>query len=414
MSIRSPSISILLAFTVLFALGCDEESTTSCEGNGEETSSNLALRIERTNKFAFDLYQELRSSEGNLLISPHSIAVAFGMTYAGARGKTESDMAEVLCFRYPQSGFHSALKELNELLMSRGKPELEDSFRLSMANGCWGREDLTYLPAYLDTLAINYGTSMQYLDIANEPEESRTIINQWVAEQTEDRILELMPSGKLDDQTYLVLANTVYFRAAWLHRFGEGYTNERAFTLIDGGQISVPIMRGELRFRYCQGVGYRAVELPYVGEEVAMLVILPDEGQFEAFESSMDAQKLAAVIVGLKETYIVLGLPRFSFTSDFVLIATLHDMGMTDAFSPGANFSGMDGIDDGVPWIDVVAHKTFISVDENGTEASAGTIMELSLGIHDYLWADRPFLFVIRDTETGTILFLGRVLDPRG
>jgi serpin B len=409
MGIRIFRPCIFLCAALIALTGCGEDSVTdtgSGGGGGGGASTNLALRIERTNDFAFKLYQQLKPSGDNLLISPHSIVVAFAMTYAGARGSTEREMADVLCFQYPPVGFHSALRELNELLMSRGGPEPNESFKLSIANGCWGREDLYYVQSYLDTLSEYYGAGLRFLDFVGHPEESRIAINQWVADQTGDRIKDLLPPGSIDYLTYLVLANTIYFRAAWLHRFDSDYTWNHIFTLLDGTEVSVPIMRGELKFPYYEGPGYRAVELPYVGEEVSMILMLPDEGNFEAFESSLDSQKLTAVVDSLQE--------RFSFVSNFDLIPTLRAMGMTEAFNCGANFSGMDGTDDGIPWIDVVVHKTFISVNEDGTEAAAGTGMVMTLGVHDEFFANRPFIFAIWDRETGTILFLGRVLDPRG
>ncbi|MCK4305639.1 MAG: serpin family protein [Candidatus Eisenbacteria sp.] len=413
-AIKAVPYILLGLFAVAFA-GCDSDSVTDSGGdNGDSTFSSLSLRIQRTNEFAFKLYQELRSPDDNLLISPHSISVAFGMTYAGARGNTEQEMAEVLCFHYPQTGFHAALRELNELLTSSGETSGNGSFELSIANGCWGRKDLVYLQPYLDCLSENYSASMQYLDFVNQPEQSRSTINQWVADRTEDRIKDLLPPNSIDYLTYLVLANTVYFKAAWLNRFDESFTYDGQFTLLEGSKILVPMMHGELTFAYSEGSGYRAVELPYEGEAVSMIAILPDEGQFQAFEDSFNAQKLTAIIDELEETHITLTFPQFSFVSDFDLIPTLIDMGMTDAFAMGANFTGMDGTNDGMPWIDVVAHKTFISVDENGTEAAAGTGMVLTCGMHDSFQAIRPFLFVIRHVETGTVLFLGRVLDPRG
>jgi serpin B len=402
---------LIVAFV---AGGCSEDTVTDVGNDHPDPEpETLALRIDRTNDFAFDLYHELRSTPDNLLVSPHSIAVAFAMAYAGARGGTEQEIAAVLNFPCPQAGFHSALCELNDILMSRGLYGGYQDFQLNIANGCWGAEYLHYEQAYLDTLTTYYGAGMRFLDFAGQPEASLDTINQWVADQTYDRIKNLLPDGSIDGATYLVLANTIYFRASWLEQFDPVYTFNGYFTLLDGTDVIVPIMVGEESFGYYEGDGYRAVELPYLGNEVSMIAICPDEGRYEAIEAGMDAAWVAAVADSLVRTHIVVNLPRFSFESAYDLIPTLKDMGMTEAFAPGADFSGMDGTDDGIPWIDVVAHKTFISVDEYGTEAAAGTGMVMTLGMHNTFAAVRPFIFAIIDKETGTILFLGRVLDPR-
>ncbi len=391
--------------------GATTRTVTVTEPVDEET---FAQRIERTNDLAFKLYHELAGTEGNLLISPHSIAVCGAMAYAGARGTTEQQMAAALCLQYPQAGVHAAMQALNDTLMSRGAGQPPDAFRLSIVNGCWGAAYWPYQTDYLGVLTAHYGAGMQMLDFGGHPEESLEAINQWVADQTAGRVQNLLPAGTIDDNTYLVLANTVWFKASWLHQFEPSYTRNWEFTLLDGTSVSVPTMPGQGSYPYYETEGFRTVELPYVGDEVSMYVILPDTGQFAAFEADFDASRLDEIVDALVSQKIMLCLPRFSFTSGFDLVTTLKSLGMTDAFDLGANFTGMDGVDDGVPWIRTVAHKTFIAVDEYGTEAAAATGMELGAGEHPMFYAQRPFLFVIRDKPSGTILFLGRVLDPRG
>jgi len=398
-----PCLLILCAGLVVLT-SCGDDKVTG-PGPGEEPAT-LETRIERNNEFAFELYGRLGSSDDNLMISPHSIVTAFGMAYAGARGTTERQMAEVLSFNYPQAGFHSVLKRLNAHLTGI------DGLTFSIANGCWGRDDLTYIESFLDTLSADYGAEMAYLDFVGQPEQSRATINQWVENETGGLIDGLLPPGSIDALTYLVLANAVYFSAEWRSKFDPDYTYSAGFKRLDGSSVPVEMMCGEGAFPYFEGNGYRALELPYRGEKTSMLVILPDEGFFKTFEGSFDAAALDTVITGLEETVLKPKFPKFSFMSDFDLISALKSMGMTDAFSAGANFSGMDGVDDGVPWISTVAHKAFISVDEYGTLAAAGTGMGFSIGMWDEFEAVRPFIFVIRDIETGTILFLGRFLDP--
>lgn len=411
----SPRISACLPPLLCLVLAallvhCDSDRPTQVPP--EITPEAFTQRVERTNDLAFKLYHELRGTEVNLLISPHSIAVCCAMAYAGAQGTTEQQMAEALCFPFPNAGLHAAMKALNDTLMARGGGAGEDAFQLNIANACWGASYWNYLSSYLNLLSLYYGSDMQMLDFAGHPEESLETINGWVAEQTNNRVQDLLPEGCIDQLTYLVLANVVYFKASWLHQFSPHTTHEHEFSLLDGAVVNVPVMYGEQSFNYAEGSGYRAVELPYVGDEVSMLAVLPDKEQFAAFEADLDGERIDAIISSLAPTWITITLPKFSFESAFDLIVTLKALGMTDAFDPGADFTGMDGVDDGQPWIDEVAHKTFIAVDEYGTEAAAGTGMELTVGIHDAFLADRPFLFVIRDKATGAILFLGRVLDP--
>ena len=400
-------ITCLLALSVVIAtvLGCGEDIVPITAGPGE-TPATLEGRIERNNEFAFKLYRELGSSEDNLIISPHSIVTAFGMAYAGARGTTEQQISNVLCFNYPQAGFHSALRQLNNRLLSL------EGLEFNIANGCWGRDDMTYLSSFLDTLSVNYGADIENMDFVNHPEESLEAINQWAEDQTRGLVSGLLPPGSIDALTYLVLANAVYFSAEWLYKFDPEYTDDRSFTRLDGSKITVPMMYGEAGFPYYEGNGYRAIEFFYKGEATSMVVILPDEGQFATIEDSFNVDMLDTVVDGLEMTVLKPRFPKFSFFSDFDLVSCLKAMGMKDAFAPGADFSGMDGTDDGTPWISAVAHKAFISVDEYGTLAAAGTGMIFSVGMFDSFDAVRPFIFVIRDIETGTILFLGRVLDP--
>ena len=401
-------LRILCVFAVLIALAaCGEDEVTSVDGGEGDGPATMASRIERNNEFAVKLYGELKASDDNLIISPHSISTCFGMAYAGARGNTEKEIADVLCFNYPQAGFHTVLESLNDELNSR--PDVD----LRIANGCWGRDGLLYEQAYLDTLLECYNAAIEYLDFVGDPEGSRQTINQWVKDNTAGYIDELLPAGCIDDLTYLVLANTVYFMAEWLHQFKPEYTSPAPFTRLDDSQVTAEFMRGEATMPYFEGDGFKAMAMPYKGEQVSMVMILPDEGLFGNFEDAFSAAGLDTIVDNLSDTYVTFLIPKFGFYSDFDLNETLQDMGIVDAFIGGtADFSGMDGTDDGVPWIDLVVHKAYIIIDEYGTMAFAGTGMEMSLGVHPSFETVRPFIFMIMDNPTGTILFMGRVLDP--
>ena len=368
--------------------------------------------------FAFDLYQVLREEPGNLFYSPYSISLALAMTYAGARLETERQMSDTLNFALSQDSLHPAFNQLDLQLASRGEGAAgkdEEGFRLNIVTAIWGQEGFKFLDEFLDTLAANYGAGLRLLDYINEPEESRLIINDWVEDQTEGKIEDLIPEGVIDDLTRLVLTNAIFFNAAWIDPFPEG-TVDAPFHLLDGDEVLVPMMSQQTSaFGYAEGDGYQAVELPYDGREMSMVIILPDSGRFGEFETSMDTSVVNAVTAALAFTFdIALTMPKFEFESDFSLSKTLADMGMPIAFVPGqADFSGMNG--EGRLFIQDVVHKAFVSVDEEGTEAAAATAV--IVGIESVrqtveVNVDRPFVFLIRDIETGTILFVGRVLDP--
>ncbi len=384
----------------------------------QASQTDLNILVGGNSDFAFDLYQELRGEEGNLFYSPYSISLALAMTYAGARGETEQQMADTLHFILAQDDLHRAFNALDIELASRGEGAQGkdgEGFRLNIVNAIWGQKDYQFLTEFLDTLAENYGAGLRVLDFIRAPEESRITINEWVSDQTEERINDLIPKGAIDFLTRLVLTNAIYFNAAWQYPFEESDTRDGTFYLLDGSQITVPMMRQTEKFGYAEGDGYQVVELPYDGRELAMVILLPRPGQFEAFEGSLDSQQVAAMIQDLEHRRVVLTMPKFEFESEFSLKLTLAAMGMPVAFSDGADFSGMTGNRE--LFISDVIHKSFVSVDEAGTEAAAATavIMEataLPIGEPVEVNLDRPFLFLIRDIDTGAVLFVGRVANP--
>jgi serpin B len=368
--------------------------------------------------FAFDLYHFLKDEKtGNLFYSPHSISLALAMTYAGARGETEQQMADTLHYTLPQDRLHPAFNHLDLALASRGEgAEGKDDggFRLNIANTIWGQEDYEFLPEYLDTLALNYGAGMRLVDFVSDPEAARVAINDWVSDETEGRIEDLIPQGVIDELTRLVLTNAIYFNAAWAEPFDENQTQDGAFHLLDGSQVTVPMMHHTASYGYAEGEGYQAVELPYDGGELSMVILLPNEGAFDAFESSLDAGRVDVIVNDLTYQEVALTNPKFEIESDFSLVEALAEMGMPIAFSMDADFSGMDGTRE--LYIGEVLHKSFITVDEAGTEAAAATAVEMQLkGVPMEpvtVTVNRPFIFFIRDIETGAILFVGRVVDP--
>jgi serpin B len=383
------------------------------------SQSDQALLVEGNTAFAFRLYQALREESGNLFYSPYSISLALAMTYAGANGKTAQQMAATLQFTLEQDRLHPAFNWLDAELAKRDQgAQGKDGkgFRLNIANAIWGQKHYEFLPAFLDVLAENYGAGLRLLDFITETEKSRLAINDWVSDQTEGRIKDLIPPGAIDTLTRLVLTNAIYFNAAWKYPFNDKVTANGPFYLLDGGQVTVPMMRQTESFGYAKGEGYQAIELRYDGDELSMVILLPASGNFEAFEEGLQAQKVSDIISGLRPTQVTLTMPQFKFESEFSLKDTLADMGMPDAFSPeDADFSGMTGNPE--LFISDVVHKAFVAVDEAGTEAAAATAVIVGTTSAPgeppvEVTIDRPFIFLIRDIETGAILFVGRVLNP--
>jgi serpin B len=337
------------------------------------------------------------------------------MTYAGARGETAQQMADTLRFLLEQERLHPAFNWLDAELAKRGQgAQGKDGkgFRLNIVNAIWGQKDYEFLPDFLDVLAENYGAGLRILDFITEAEKSRLTINDWASDQTEGRIKDLIPPGAIDEWTRLVLTNAIYFNAAWKYPFDEKMTADGPFYLLDGGQVTVPMMRQAESFGYTGGEGYQAIELPYDGDELSMVILLPASGNFEAFERELQAQQVNDIISGLQPTRVTLTMPRFKFVSQFSLKDTLARMGMPDAFSPDdADFSGMTGNPE--LFISDVVHKAFVAVDEAGTEAAAATaVIVATTSMPGEVTIDRPFIFLIRDIKTGAILFVGRVLNP--
>ena len=430
----------LTALTVCLHAGCsdDGDPTASPDDDGGITTAFSAKQravdvqvsavdaealVEGNTDFALRLYQALRAeTDGNLFYSPYSISLALAMAHAGARGETEEQMSEALGLALAQEDLHPAFNALDQALANRGRQHVEEGdgtrFELNIANSIWGQRGFEFLDGFLDVLAENYGAGMRLVEFIRATEESRGLINDWVAEQTEDRIEELIPAGAINAMTRLVLTNAIYFNASWLHPFEEEQTADGGFALLDGSEVATPMMHQSLRTVYTSGDGYQAVELPYIGQELAMVLVLPETGNFATFEAALDAAELSAMAAGLSDTQVTLTMPRFEFESAFGLSDALKTLGMTLAFTPpsgssGADFTGMYGSRD--LYIQDVLHKAFVSVDERGTEATAATAVLVgvtSMPQSATMTIDRPFLFLIRDRVSGTVLFIGRVVDP--
>jgi serpin B len=402
----------------------DGRRVTPMEEVPTATPSALDERIEElvagNGAFALDLHRHLADEQGgNVFTSPYSVSVALAMTFAGARGDTREEMREAL--HYTLGGeIHPAFADLQAELEKRETAEDRvdggevDAFQLSVANALWGREDYGFAEDYLSLLEEHYGAGLRRADFAGDPDGERERINQWVADATEGRIEDLLPSNAIGPSTVLVLTNAIFFKASWLHEFDPKNTVDGTFTALDGTESTVPFMSQSIRTNYAAFPGGQAVELPYVGEDVSMVLILPDEGEFEAFERDLTPERLFGIFHAMGDAEGTVALPRFEFETEVKLSKALSDLGMPGAFGSGANFSGMVEGGSGGPWIDEVYHKSFVSVDEEGTEAAASTSVVMVESLPPQ-WGrmqfDRPFLFCIRDKPTDAVLFLGRVTD---
>jgi len=392
--------------------------------------ADVGQLVAGNNAFAFDLYQTLRGEKGSLFFSPLSISSALAMTYAGAAGETAEQMADVLHFTLPDEHLHTAFGDLiRDLTADRASGQdagdldaaEQEPFVLDIANSLWGQEDYPFLQDFLDTVIRSYDSPLRRLDFFRDPEGSRNVINQWVSDQTRDRINDLLKSGDIKRETRLVLANAVYFNASWEHAFDEGATRARVFHLPDA-DVTVEMMRQTEYFRYGEGEDYQAVELPYAGGDAAMVILLPREGRFAEFEQSLSAETMQDVLGNMSRREVQVTMPKFEYEQEMELSKVLSAMGMATAFNPlSADFSGMNGYrcpeDEGL-YIGRVRHKAWIGVDEASTEAAAATAVVMGAGcavggfVPPVIFtADRPFIYTICDTRTGSTLFMGRISD---
>lgn len=389
-------------------------------GSPSSTNEQLGKLVAGNTAFALNLFEVLGENADNLFVSPYSISLALAMTYAGADGDTETAMRETLGFSLGEET-HPAFDELQAQLETRettdsgpdSDDETVDAFELSVGNALWGDTEYPFAEAYLDLVDEQYDGGFNEAAFADDPDTERERINDWVAEQTADRIEELIPEGELSPQMVLVLTNAIYFMASWEQEFDPEETTEATFNALDGTESTVPMMEQSLRTDYAALPRAQAIELLYVGGEVSMVLIVPDEGEFETTVEELSAETLYGIFESLGDANGNLRLPKFEYEFDAELSDALDALGMGPAFGSGADFSKM--VDNGRgPGIDQVFHEAFISVDEQGTEAAAATavLMEVSAPSESFdLTVDRPFIFCIRDRPTDAVLFLGQVTD---
>jgi serpin B len=393
-----------------------QESDLPREVAPQVPASDAAAVAAGNHAFALDLYHRLAASD-NLLVCPVSIRTALAMTWAGARDATSAEMAAALSLGLPQDRLHRAFNARDQFLAGRRHPGDDDAppLVLDLTSAIWGRLGYPFVPAYLDLLAVQYGTGVYTADFRAEPDRCRREINAWVAGRTADHIVELLPERSITSDTAVVLINTLLLQACWRHPFDPDATHAAQFTRLDGSTVTVAMMAQAASVRYAEAAGCQVLELPLAspGDPLAVVLILPPEGDFASFAGNLDAATLGLLLGTLDDRHVGVQLPRFAFSSTSELREPLRAMGMVRAFDPSrADFGGMTEND--VLWIDQVYHQAFLGVDEDGVEAAAATAVVMADGAYPTLEfrADRPFLVLIRDTPTDTILFLGQVTSP--
>ncbi|MEA3327657.1 MAG: serpin family protein [Chloroflexota bacterium] len=380
----------------------------------------MASLVDGNTDFAFSFYEQIRQGEGNIIFSPLSLSLALSMTLTGAETSTEQGMLQALQFSLPEEDVHSAFNALLLAIEASQEQTSQDSegnnFQLNIANSLWGQAGYDFKKTFLDTIALNYGAGVYNVDYANNPEFARNAINDWVEEETEDKIKDLIPEGAINPLTRLVLANAIYFNGSWYHPFSESDTSQVPFKLLDGSEITVEMMKlsGQI-LTYNRGENYQAVDLPYLSPDFAMTILLPNSGTFTDFESGLDSQKLSLILDEMHNEPVNLQMPKFDFITATDAKEPLVNLGMAEAFDMGlADFSGITEAD--TLYITDVLHKAAITVDETGTEAAAATVVIVGLkGMPSEpisMIIDRPFMYLIRHIPTGSILFMGRVTNP--
>ena len=398
-------------------------TTVPTAGEGGQPSAAENGVVEANNRFALDAYAQIRKDPGtamdNLFFSPFSISSALAITYEGARGTTADEIQSV--FPFPKDdarrrgGFQGLYRDIN-----RGNTR----YVLSTANALWAEKTYAFLPGYMSMAQEFYSANATNMDFRNQPEPSRLTINGWVEDQTNNRIRDLIPQGGIDPMTRLVITNAVYFKGTWVKQFDANKTKEALFTITPGTTVPVQMMERtdkDAHFNYTETDTVQVLEMPYAkdgGKQLSMLVILPKGNDLSAVEDSLTVQQMSEWRNALEGLRVKVYFPKFTMETKYSLPRTLASMGMPTAFTPRADFSGMDGTKN--LYIGDVIHQAFVDVNEEGTEAAAATaVVIVATAIRDEppipeFRADHPFLFLIQDNDTGNILFMGRVMNPGG
>ncbi len=404
-------IGIVTATTFLFIFPYQPDQPPKANDANSSQEGILEV-VNANNQFAFELYSELNKVEGNnMFYSPYSISTAIAMTYEGARGKTADEMKSV--FHYPEK----EILRSNSAAIYNNLNKVNKAYELMTGNALWVQEDCPFLEEYKSNVEEFYGGKAAVLNFITETEKSRLTINSFIEEQTNGKIKNLIPRNKLKSSVKLVITNAIYFKGDWEWKFDKSDTVDQDFKITPEEVVRVPMMHmapDKTEFNYVDMENLQILELPYKGEEISMLILLPKEN-LESIDSDLNSEKLEEWKSQMQKTKLdKIYLPKFEFDSKYFMKETLIKMGMPTAFGDTADFSGMTSAES--LKIGSVIHQAYVKVDEEGTEAAAATavimVTKSSPMPGKVFRADHPFIFLIQEKETGNILFLGRVTDP--
>ena len=374
------------------------------------TTKSVASLSDSMNDFSFDMYQQLGDVGDNVFFSPYSVFVALAMTYEGARGDTAEQMKDVLGFEQNDEISLCSFGRIYNLL------NIDAEYTLNTANALWTEKDYPFLEEYLSFIDNYYMGKATDVDFTN-PKNAADIINKWVEENTGGKIEDMLSSDDISPGTVLILSNAIYFKGSWLTQFNVEDTKDRDFEMTPNNKIQVPTMvlkDSKELFNYTETEDLQILELPYKGNAVSMIILLPKENDITIVNQKFTSENLATWMDSMYPTVVDIYLPKFTFKTDYNLKNMLIDIGLDIAFSSNADFSGMNGY--GGLFIEKVLHKAFVEINEEGTEAAAATtvhVMESAMPEPPEIFnADHPFTFLIQHKETGTILFMGSVSNP--
>jgi len=403
-------VAVVTASTLLFLFPYQPDLPPEADDTGS-TTLGVQDVVNANNQFAFDLYSQIIDSDnGNVFYSPYSISAAMAMTVEGANGQTADEINSV--FHFPdvntlRTNFAAIYNDLNQN---------NNEYELRTGNALWTQHDFPFLDDYMNTVEQYYGGKASDLDFKTQTEKSRQTINDFIEQQTNGKIKDLIEKGLLTPLTKLVLTNAIYFKGTWEWEFDKSDTREQNFYVSDDNVVKTQMMHmdpDKARFKYAQTDNLQILELPYKGDKISMLILLPTD-DLTSIEQTLTLDKLNEYKTQMQDTKLSsISIPKFEFDTKFSLNKVLSELGMPTAFTYDADFSGMNGLDD--LYISFVLHQAYIKVDEKGTEAAAATAIGISQEaaiMSNIFRADHPFIFIIQENDTGNILFMGRVTDP--
>jgi len=369
--------------------------------------------ISANNQFALDLYSKVKDQEENIFFSPYSLSIALAMAYEGAKNETAKEIENVFYFPKDNQGRRDSYFNLQNWLLRKNTQH-----EINVANALWPQKDFSFSDDYFNVISKYYQGLIESLDFVERPEQSRKRINEWVEAQTKGKIENLIAEGTISPLTRLILTNAIYFKGEWLQEFNEVNTKTDSFYIAPNESIRVEMMQrldDEAKFPYYAENDFQVLEMPYSGEETSMLVLLPKERDLTVLEEQLTVKNINHWQENLTKQRVKVYFPKFKLETKYFLKPVLGAMGMPKSFSDSADFSGITGQKD--LFISEVIHQAFVEVDEKGTEAAAATgiVMELTAMPEEpvpVFRADRPFIFIIQEKETGTILFIGKVKNP--